>query len=515
MLLVLAGTFVVLEIVSGLQAPYGLFHDEYYYWACARHPGLGYVDHPPLSGWVLAGFLALAGDSLPVFGILPALCGGTVVFLTGRIAARFGAETGGQALAALCAMGSAFLLAFFSFYSVNAFEILFWTLAGLLFVDLLRTRDPRLWLALGALAGVAMLNKHTVAMLFGAIGLAALLSPLRAGLRTRWPWLGLALALLLASPNLVWNAVNDWPSLAFYQSVGAEKNLPTSVADAILFQLVGTNPATALVWIPGVCALLVSARFRAWRPVGIAFLVLPLVMLTSGQRRGDRIVGAYPLVWAAGAAVWDGWARRQRAAAWGRGVVAATILALGVAMLPPSLPLFAPATVERFFEAIGESPELEAADAGHQIPLHLLGRLEWDRFGREVLDAVDRLPPEDRARAVILSDHWVEASVIAYHGRDRDAPPSVSPHNAFWFWRDEAAGRDVVVAVGIAESVLTRHFAETRPLARFECEHCANWRRDTTITLARDPVRPLTELLTEWRYFGAGDVPALDEPEEP
>ncbi|MEN8160277.1 MAG: hypothetical protein ABFS41_09430 [Myxococcota bacterium] len=70
----------------------------------------------------------------------------------------------------------------------------------------------------------------------------------------------------------------------------------------------------------------------------------------------------------------------------------------------------------------------------------------------------------------------------------------------------------MVVAVGIPESALAKYFAETRSIARFACEYCANWRRDATITLARGPIRPLPELLTEWRYFGADDVPALQKP---
>ena len=43
---------------------YGIFGDELYYLACAAHPDFGYVDHPPLSIWLLAGWTALFGDSL-------------------------------------------------------------------------------------------------------------------------------------------------------------------------------------------------------------------------------------------------------------------------------------------------------------------------------------------------------------------------------------------------------------------------------------------------------------------
>ncbi len=43
---------------------YGYFGDELYYLACADHLDWGYVDHPPLSIALLAGWRALLGDSL-------------------------------------------------------------------------------------------------------------------------------------------------------------------------------------------------------------------------------------------------------------------------------------------------------------------------------------------------------------------------------------------------------------------------------------------------------------------
>jgi hypothetical protein len=52
-LITLALAFAALELGSGLIGPYGLFQDEPYYWACAKRPGLGYVDHPPLAQWIL------------------------------------------------------------------------------------------------------------------------------------------------------------------------------------------------------------------------------------------------------------------------------------------------------------------------------------------------------------------------------------------------------------------------------------------------------------------------------
>jgi 4-amino-4-deoxy-L-arabinose transferase-like glycosyltransferase len=505
-LVVLALAMLGILLGTALIGPYGLFHDELYYWACSRRFGLGYVDHPPLAPWILGLSMPLLGEGWLGFGLLPALCGAATLWLTGQLARRLGAGAFGQLLAGTCALTAPFYLAFFSFYSVNAFEILFWTLAGGLVLERLRTGERRLWLGLGALAGIALLNKHTFAIFGAGLGVALLATPLRADLRTPWPWLGAAGALLLTLPNFLWNAALDWPSWAFYQSVGAEKNLRTPPAEALLFQVVGMNPAALLVWLPGLAFLLFSKKARPFRPLGVLFLVLLLVMLFSGQRRGDRIAGAYPLVLAAGAALWDR-STRGSVARRARWALPAAVLGLGVLMTPISLPVLSPEATARYFEAIDESPEIEAGDAGHAIPLQLLGRLEWERLAGEVIAQVEAMTAEERAQLVILTPHWVLASVVEYYGRHRSLPPVVSPHNAYSLWRDEAAGREVALAVGIETEVLERDFAEVLPLATFRCEYCASWRQEFPYRLAFGPRRPIEALLAEWQHFGSG--PAL------
>jgi hypothetical protein len=101
--------------------------------------------------------------------------------------------------------------------------------------------------------------------------------------------------------------------------------------------------------------------------------------------------------------------------------------------------------------------------------------------------------------------------VIEYYGRRRDLPPVVSPHNAYWFWRADAAGRDVVVSVAVEPEVLSRYFGETRQLGVFRCQYCTIFRPDMRIQVSKRPVRPLVDLLTEWRSFNILPAPALGD----
>ena len=109
----------------------------------------------------------------------------------------------------------------------------------------------------------------------------------------------------------------------------------------------------------------------------------------------------------------------------------------------------------------------------------------------------------------MLTPHWLYASVLEYYWRDRDLPPITSPHNAYWFWRNEAAGRDVAIAVGIPKTSLRPHFAQVRRIDLFECEYCVSWRSDIPIVLATEPSKPLLDLVTEWKHFGILPVPEL------
>ncbi len=497
---------IALELATAWAPPYGLFHDELYYWAGAKRLGLGYVDHPPLAPWVLAACTALLGDGRLAFRLLPALCFGATVLLAGRMAQRLGAGSFGQTLAGLSVAVMPVCLVMFSFYSVNALEILLWTATSFLLVELLRTGNERLWLGIGAIAGIGLLDKHTFALLGAGIAVGVLATPLRAQLRSRWLWLGGAVALLLALPNLLWNAQHDWPSLAFYRSRPAV-DLPATLPEALELQILGANPANLLVWLPGFLFLLLSRRVRPYRPLGIAFATLFVVILLSGQRRGDRIAGIYPVVLAAGAAFWDQW--RGRGYAGVRIALVGVLLACGALVVPAALPILSPRAVGEYYEALGEKPEIETSDVGQAIPLFLAGRLDWERFADQVAGAWEALPPENRERAVMLAPHWVFASVLEYYGRDREFPPVVAPHNAYWFWREEAAGRDVVLAVAIPPDVLARYFAETRELGVFRCVYCTGYRPDLPIVLATGPIRPLEALLTEWRHFSIEASPHL------
>src|SRR3990172_9468619 len=135
-------------------AGYGVFRDELYYLACAQHLDWGYVDHPPLVAvfaWVV---LRLLGPSLFALRLLPAVAAGVLVLLSATIARQLEGGRFAQMLAGVAVALAPQYLGMLSIYSMNAFDLVVWTVLAMAMVQVLKTADRRLWLLFGAVAGL-------------------------------------------------------------------------------------------------------------------------------------------------------------------------------------------------------------------------------------------------------------------------------------------------------------------------------------------------------------------------
>ena len=97
-------------------------------------------------------------------------------------------------------------LAVGNFFSMNAFEPLFWMGAVYLLVRIINGGSATLWIWFGAVIGLGLENKHSTAFFAAGIFVALLLTPERRHFAQKWIWLGGLIAFAIALPNIVWEA---------------------------------------------------------------------------------------------------------------------------------------------------------------------------------------------------------------------------------------------------------------------------------------------------------------------
>jgi 4-amino-4-deoxy-L-arabinose transferase-like glycosyltransferase len=192
-----------------------LFFDESQYWSWSHELALGYFSKPPLLAWLIAVAEPLCGQSeacirapAPLMNLVISL----LAYAIGRT--LYDPRTGFWA-AMLAAFGTGSVFAA-RIVSTDMPLVMFWALALLAYVHLLKKADWRWAVVLGLALGAGLLGKYAMLYFLPGLVLAAALAK-RARVLLASPELRLALmsAVIVASPNILWNVANGFVAFRY------------------------------------------------------------------------------------------------------------------------------------------------------------------------------------------------------------------------------------------------------------------------------------------------------------
>jgi hypothetical protein len=471
---------------------YGYHHDELYFVACGNHLSFGYVDHAPLVPWIarLAG--TLFGESLFGLRIFAVLAGAATVFLTGLLVHRLGGGRFAQFLACLTVLVAPVFLRTGNLFAIPSFEPLFWLGCTLVLVRIVQEDNPRLWPWLGAIAGVGLLNKHS--MLFFGFGLAVgiLVTPLRRHLRTPWPWIGAGVALLVFSPNIIWQVLHGWPTAEFLRDLNENVMAGVSKIQFVAGQLLYLNPFAAFVWIWGLVYLFSKAG-KQYRILGVIWLSVFLLLLATDSKV-YYLSPAYPAIIAAGALAIE---RRVSASrrAWLKPVFVALPLIGGLAFIPASVPYLSIDATDRFMRLA----TLGAMENIYELTGDLHGMFGWPERVDAVAEVWENMPVVEREQALLFVGGYGTAGAIDLFGRKKELPPATSYSDTYWMWADSDASIDTVIAVNHRVELLEQIWEEVEVVKSVELADVNPWQTPFEIAICRKPKMPMAKLWPQLR----------------
>ncbi len=452
--LIAAAAFGLEMAVSGR---YGYHRDELYFLAAGQHPAFGYVDQPPLTPLLARLDALMFGNTLVGLRALPALALSALVLLTAGMSRQLGANRAGQLTAALCAASCAMYLAGMHLFSTTVPDFVAWAGVGYLVLRLLGSGQPRWWLAIGAVAGVAMEAKWMIGVLLAGLAAGFALTPQRRLLRSWYLLAGALLFAALAAPDLIWQASHGWPNLGVFAALhtDAGHNRVVYWPAQILYTGVVLTP----VWWAGLRWGLRNEAARPFRPAIIGAAVAIVIPFLAGGKPYYP-GGAYTVLFAAGSVPWGrvlgdgaalqlgGWGVRRRALRFAAGFAVAFALALPLTL--PVLPAAALRTV-----------------ALQQINYDLGEQIGWPKEVALIAREYHALPPAARARTALLAGNYGEAGAVDRYGPALGLPTAYSGHNNFWFWGPPPATDRDVLAVGVDPGLLRREFTQVRQVATY------------------------------------------------
>jgi hypothetical protein len=458
--LVVASFVALFQLVVQMffHGNYGYFRDELYYIACSNHLAFGYVDQPPLSIAILWVNRLLLGDSLHALRFLPALAGAGVVLLAALMARTLGGTKFAQGLAALSVVAAHGLIGHGKLFSMNPFDVLFWTVAGYVVIDVFRSDKPRLWVIFGLVVGLGLLNKYSMG--FMVIGLVAglMLTRQRKQLATKWFWLGAALAAVVFLPHVIWELANGFPSLDFMRNASANKNVNLGAVNFLMAQIWEMNIFNAPLWLGGIYFFYRHQEGR-YRPLAWMYGIVFIVMV-AGNAKVYYLSAIYPIFLAAGAVFFEQFVR-QKSINWLKPVYTGCLIFLAIVGLPFALPVLPVEQFIKYEQFLGLTPRAEERSSLRELPQYYADQFGWKEMVDTVANVYGKLTPEEQSQCVIYVRNYGEAAAIDFFGKMYGIPNALCAHNSYWYWGPGERTGNIAIIFGNSRN-LEENFTDLR-----------------------------------------------------
>lgn len=460
---------------------YGYQRDELYFIACGERLALGYVDVGPLVPWIGRFMREVLGESLFALRLPSAIAGAGTVFLTAWLAGFFGGGLMAQWIAGIGVIIAPVWLQSGNILALPSFEPVLWMGAICLIASIIKKRDNRLWLAVGVVAGVGLLNKPSMAFFGVGLLVGLLLTEHRRHLADWRLWAGGALALLIVLPNLHWQAAHGWPTWEFLR--GMNRDLMSRIPRWLFLagQVFYQHPLNVPIWLAGLAWLLFAERGKPYRMFAWMFLTV-LALLFIAKSKIYYLAPAFPVLFAAGGA----------ALAFGmRGRVGRSLPALCVALLvlggtataPIGLPVLPLEKVDAYVGRI----TFGILDKIYEVTGTWHDQFGWENQVAVAASVYDSLSAEEQADCRMIVGNFGQAGALDFWGPAYGLSRPTCAHQNYFFWGPGPGSGNIAIMYGIKEEMVSFLYEDVRPAAVISCPESLPFEDGLTVYVCRNP----------------------------
>jgi len=271
-----------IRILVLVLTPLQLYPDEAQYWWWAQTPDWGYFSKPPLIAWLIWLTTRLSDAEWAIRLASPLLHAGTALVLFGIGRMAFDSRVGFWSAIAYATLPG---VSYSSGLSSTDVPLLFcWAVALYAFLSALDDSRWRWPVLCGFAIGIGLLAKYAmIYFLLGALAAVVVASRTRTLVFSIRGLVIVLLALLILSPNIVWNAAHGFPTLAHTEANANWGHAKFDIGNAATFlvaQFGVFGPLMMAGWLGAVWYIRRPADERESVLILLAFSVPVLILVT-------------------------------------------------------------------------------------------------------------------------------------------------------------------------------------------------------------------------------------------
>ncbi len=412
---------------------YELHRDELLYIALSEHLSWGYVSVPPSIAFFAALSRFLFGETALAIGFFPAVMGALTLLVTCLIVKELKGGNVAVFITGLAFLLSTSYLRTFSLFQPVCFDVFYWTLSAYLIIRLINTRNPRIWVYLFIVWGLAFLNKYMIVFFVAGFFMVLLATPLRKLLRSWYFPVGVLAGLIIIFPNLLWQVIHRLPVIHHMQELRATQLVNVEQGGFLLMQLLMNFPGL-IVWISGLVYLLVYKQARPYRLFGYLYIVV-LVLFFALKGKAYYTLGLYPFLLAAGGYYFEKHVTGRMTFL--RYAVILFIIVFAIPGLPFGLPVLRADPMVRYGQVISRyisAEPLRWEDGNYySLPQDYADMTGWKELAEITAGKYQGLTPWEQAECVIFAENYGEAGAICFYGKKYGLPEPYCFNESFIF----------------------------------------------------------------------------------
>ncbi|HPE75757.1 MAG TPA: glycosyltransferase family 39 protein [Draconibacterium sp.] len=439
--------FVLLKFVLqyfAINPVYELHRDEFLHLDLGKHLAWGYASVPPVTSWI-SFVILLPGNSVFWVKFFPALFGALTIVVVWKTIEELNGNLFALIMGSVSVIFSV-LLRINTLYQPNSLEYLLWTVLFFIVIKFINSENNKwLWLAAVTFA-IGFLNKYNIAFLMLGLLPALAISKHRKIFVNKHFYFSMLLALLIVSPNLIWQYKNGFPVFQHLKTLAETQLVNVNRLDFLKEQLMFFAGSLFVI----ILAFISFFRYPPFRPFRLFFLstIFTLAIFTWLKAKGYYAIGLYPVLLAFGSVYLEKLLSRD----WLKYLKPVAVLFPVLIMVPIfriMMPVLSPSEIIQKKEIFQKFGLLRWEDGqNHHIPQDFADMLGW----KELADIVDKTfeTIDDKENTIIHCDNYGQAGAINFYSKQKYTQAvSMNADYINWYPLDEMEIKNVILVKSI------------------------------------------------------------------
>jgi hypothetical protein len=487
------GAIALLNILLHLVVLNNLeYHrDELLYFSLGLHPDFGYATVPPMIGWIAWLMQNIFGYSLFAVRFFPAVMSGLMVLLVSAIAKELGGSLYARILAGVGLIISVFGMRTFVLFQPVHLDVFFWTLSIYLVIKYINSSSDKYLVLFGVVAGLALLNKYLIGLLFLCFLILIPFTHLKRVFRNRKFWTGMMAGMVIFMPNIIWQILHGLPVTGHLSELARTQLVNVGRVAFLTDQLIMPGAASILA-IAGLFYLFSDKNALKFRFLGImAALIIITLMLLRGK--SYYTIGLFPFLIAAGAVA----AEKLLKKVWSQIIVAVFLVLLTIPVIPVGIPVFKPEGLVNYFKDLEVKFKIDVGrrwedGSVHSLPQDYADMLGWEELASLANKAYQMVP--DKRSCFIFCENYGQAGAITIIGKKYKLPEAVCFSESFRYWIPVKFDPDLTALIYINSEIgedvskLFRKITDVGSISNRDAREFG-----TAVYLCQDPVMSFNE----------------------